>query len=75
MSFLSRGGLPLRWQEDMMFKVETSTLEERLAADLGRDAGLRAVERRAGIAGHRPAGAVGDGTIQPVLKTGQRGAL
>jgi hypothetical protein len=55
----------------MMFKVETSTLEERLAADLGRDAGLRAVERRAGTAGHRPAGAVGDGTI----RMGERGAL
>jgi hypothetical protein len=32
----------------MMFKVETSTLEEYFAADPGRDADLRAVERRSG---------------------------
>jgi hypothetical protein len=55
----------------MMFKVETSTLEEYVAADPGREADLRAVERRAGTAGHRPAGAVGDCTI----RTGERGAL
>jgi hypothetical protein len=55
----------------MMFKVETSTLEEYVAADRGREADLRAVERRAGTAGHRPAGAVGDRTI----RTGERGAL
>jgi len=30
----------------MMVKVETSTLEEYFAADPGRDADLRAVERR-----------------------------
>ena len=53
-----------------MFKVDTSTLEE-FAADPGRDAVLRGVERRAGTAGHRPAGAVCDGTI----RTGERGAL
>ena len=54
-----------------MVKAETSTLGEYSAADPGRDAGLRAVERRAGAAGRRPAGAVGDGTI----RTGERGAL
>ena len=54
-----------------MFKVETSTLEEYFAADPGRDADLCAVERRAGTAGDRPAGAVGDDTI----RTGERGAL
>jgi hypothetical protein len=54
-----------------MFKVDTSTLEEYFAADPGRDADLRAVERRAGTAGHRPAGAVCDCTI----RTGERGAL
>ena len=54
-----------------MFKMETSTLEEYVAADPGRDADLRAVERRAGTAGHRPAGAVCDGTI----RTDERGAL
>jgi hypothetical protein len=59
----------------MMFKVETSTLEGCFAADPGREADLRAVERRAGTAGHRPAGAVGDGTIAPVTRTGERGAL
>ena len=35
-----------------MFKVETSALGECFTADLGRDAGLRAVERRAGTAVH-----------------------
>jgi hypothetical protein len=59
----------------MMFKVETSTLEKCFAADPGRDASLRAVERRAGTAVHRPAGAVGDGTIRTVIRTGERGAL
>ena len=44
-----------------MFKVETSALGEYFAADPGRDADLRAVERRA----------VADGTI----RTGERGAL
>jgi hypothetical protein len=58
----------------MMFKVETSTLEEYVAADPGREADLRAVERRAGTAGHRPAGAVGDWTIRTVIWTGERGA-
>ena len=58
-----------------MFKVETSTLEEYFAADPGREADLRAVERRAGTAGHRPAGAVGDDTIPPVIRTGERGPL
>jgi hypothetical protein len=55
MSFLPRGCLPLRWQEDMMFKVETSTLEEYFAADPGRDADLRAVERRSGTMDERGA--------------------
>jgi hypothetical protein len=59
----------------MMVKADTSTLGERFTADHGRDAGLRAVERRAGTAGHRPAGAVGDGTIQPMIRTGDRGPL
>ena len=54
-----------------MFKAETSALGECFAADPGGDAGLRVVERRAGTAVHRPAGAVGDGTI----RTGERGAL
>ena len=54
-----------------MLNVETSMFEEYLAADPGRDAGLRAVERRAGTAVPRPAGAVGDCTI----RTGERGAL
>ena len=58
-----------------MFKVETSTLEEYFAADPGRDADVCAIERRAGTAGHRPAGAVGDGTIRAVIRTGERGAL
>jgi hypothetical protein len=57
-----------------MVKVETSTLEGCFAADPGREADLRAVERRAGTAGHRPAGAVADGTIRPVIRTGERGA-
>ena len=54
-----------------MLRAETSMFEEYLAADPGRDAGLRAVERRAGTAVHRPAGAVSDGTI----RTAERGAL
>ena len=57
-----------------MVTVGTSTLEACLAADPGREADLRAVERRAGTAGHRPAGAVGDGTIPPVIRTAERGA-
>jgi hypothetical protein len=57
-----------------MFQVETSTLVGCFAADPGRTADLRAGERRAGTAGHRPAGAVGDGTIRPVIRTGERGA-
>jgi hypothetical protein len=59
----------------MIFKVQTWTLEEYFAAEPGRKADLRAVERRAGTAGHRPAGAVGDGTIRAVIRTGERGAL
>jgi hypothetical protein len=59
----------------MMFKVETSMLGECFAADPGRDAGLRAGGRRAGTAVRRPAGAVGDGTIRAVIRTGERGAL
>ena len=58
-----------------MFKAETSTLGECFAADPGRDAGLRAVERRAGTAVPRPAGAVGDAAIRTVIRTGERGAL
>ena len=58
-----------------MVMAETSTLGEYFAADPGREADLSAVERGAGTAGHRPAGAVGDGTIQPVIRTGERGAL
>jgi hypothetical protein len=57
-----------------MVKVETSTLEGCFAADPGREADLRVGERRAGTAAHRPAGAVGDGTIRPVIRTGERGA-
>ena len=53
-----------------MFEVDTSMLEEYFAADPGRDVDLRVVERRAGTAGHRPAGAVCDCTI----RTGERGA-
>jgi 2-polyprenyl-6-methoxyphenol hydroxylase and related FAD-dependent oxidoreductases len=34
----------------MMLRVETSTFEEFFAADPGRDADLRAVERRSGTA-------------------------
>jgi hypothetical protein len=55
----------------MMFKADTSVPGECFAADPGRDAGLRAGERRAGTVVHWPAGAVGDGTI----RTGERGAL
>jgi hypothetical protein len=57
-----------------MVTVETSTLEGYFAADPGREAGLRAGERGAGTVGHRPAGAVDDGTIRPVCRTGERGA-
>jgi hypothetical protein len=59
----------------MMFKVETSALGECFAADPGGDAGWRAVERRAGTAVPRPAGAVGDYAIRAVIRTGERGAL
>jgi hypothetical protein len=59
----------------MMFKVETSAPGEYFAADPGRDADWRAGERRAGTAVHRPASAVGDGTIRAVIRTGERGAL
>ena len=58
-----------------MVNVETSMLGEYFVADPGRDAGLRAGGRRAGTAVHRPAGAVGDGTIRAVIRTGERGAL
>ena len=58
-----------------MFKVETSTPGECFAADPGRDAVLRVVERRAGTVVHRPAGAVGDCTIRAVIRTGERAAL
>ena len=58
-----------------MFKVETSAPGEYFAADPGRHAGWRAGERQAGTAVHRPAGAVGDGTIRAVIRTGERGAL
>jgi hypothetical protein len=59
----------------MMFKVETSAPGEYFAADPGRDADLRSVERRAGTVVHRPAGAGGDGAIRAVIRTGERGAL
>jgi hypothetical protein len=52
-----------------MVKVGASTLEGCFAADPGREA-----NRRAGTADHRPAGAAGDGTIRPVIRTGERGA-
>lgn len=52
-----------------MFKADASTLGECFTA--GRDAGLRAVERRAGTAVPRPADAIGDCTI----RTGERRAL
>jgi hypothetical protein len=55
----------------MMFKADTSALGECFTADPGRDAVLRAVERRAGTAVPRPTGAVADGTI----RTGERRAL
>ena len=58
-----------------MFMVETSTLGGCFAVDPGREADLHAVDRRAGTAGHRPAGAVGDDTIPPVIWTGERGPL
>jgi len=38
-----------------MLRVETSTFDEYLAADPGRDAGLRAVERRSGTTDERGA--------------------
>lgn len=38
-----------------MLRVETSTFDEYLAADPGRDAGLRAVERRSGTTDQRGA--------------------
>ena len=38
-----------------MFKADTSTLGECFTADPGRDAGLRAVERRSGTADERGA--------------------
>jgi hypothetical protein len=59
----------------MMFKVEASTPEEYFAADPGGDAGLRAGERRAGTAVHRPVRTVSDGTIRTGIRTGERGAL
>ena len=58
-----------------MFKADTSAPGECFAADPGRDAVLRAGERRAGTVVHRPAGAVGDCTIRAVIRTGERGAL
>ena len=45
-----------------MAKGETSAPGEYFTADPGTDAG-------------RPAGAVGDGTIRAVIRTGERGAL
>jgi hypothetical protein len=39
----------------MMFKVETSALEEYFAAGPGRDAGRRAAERRSGTTDERGA--------------------
>jgi hypothetical protein len=59
----------------MMFKADSSTLEECFTADPGRDAGWSAVERRAGTAVHRPSGAVGDCTIRAVIRTRWAGAL
>jgi len=50
----------------MMVKVGVSTLERCFAADPGREANRRA--------DHRPAGAAGDGTIRPVIRTVERGA-
>ena len=38
-----------------MFKIETSALGEYFAADPGRDADLRAVERRSGTTDERGA--------------------
>ena len=58
-----------------MVKAETAAPGEYSAADPGRDAGLRAGERRAETAVHRPAGAVGGCTIRTVIRTGERGAL
>ena len=57
-----------------MVKAEASTFEGCFAADPGREADLRAIEWRAGTAGHRPAGAVGEATIPPVIRTGERRA-
>jgi hypothetical protein len=59
----------------MMFRVETSTLEEWFAVDPGREADLRAVAGRAGTAGRRPVGAADDRTIGAVVRMGERGAL
>ena len=58
-----------------MLKVETSTLEDGLGAAPGGDADLRAVGRRVGTAGYRPAGVVGDRRIRAAVRTGERGAL
>ena len=58
-----------------MVKVETSTLEEGFGAAVGRGADLRAVGRRVGTAGYRPAGVVGDRRIRAAVRTGERGAL
>ena len=58
-----------------MFKVEPLTLEGCFAADPGGEADLGAARRGAGTAGHERAGAVGDGSIRPVIGTGERGAL
>ena len=57
-----------------MFTVETLRLKEWFAVDPGREADLRAVARRAGTAGRRPVGAVGDRTIGAVVRMGERGA-
>jgi hypothetical protein len=72
MSFLPRGCLPVRRQENMMFKAET--LGEWFAVDPGREADLRAISRRAGTASRRPVGAAGDRTIGAVAGMGERGA-
>jgi len=58
-----------------MVMVETSALGEYFAAVPGRGAGLRAGGRRAGTAVVRLAGAVGDGTVRAVIRTGERGAV
>jgi hypothetical protein len=56
-----------------MVKAETPAPGECFTADPGREPGPRAVERRAGTAVRRPAGAVGDGTIRTMIRTGERG--